>query len=207
MGLPGTGRMRRVMRAGPGKRPARRIVFAVSGASGAPLASAVFSELLGHGGIELHLVVSRGARLVMRSESRHDACAAFAAAHAAYEPEDLAAPPASGSWRHDGMVVCPCSMSSLAAIASGCGTNLVHRAADVALKERLPLVLVPRETPLSLIHLRNMAAAAEAGATIMPFCPAFYAAGPDLPAQMRQFAGRLLDQLGIKNNLCGRWGG
>ncbi|MDE5832481.1 MAG: phenolic acid decarboxylase subunit B, partial [Desulfovibrio sp.] len=100
----------------------------------------------------------------------------------------------------------PCSMSSLAAIATGAGTNLIHRAADVALKERRPLILAIRETPYSLIHIRNMLAATEAGATIMPFNPAYYSGDDTLEGLARQFAGRLLDQLRLPHNLCRRWG-
>lgn len=133
------------------------------------------------------------------------------AAHARYDPDDFAAPFASGSWLHAGMVICPCSMSSLGAIANGVGTNLLHRAADVCLKERRPLILVARETPLNLIHLRNMVCASEAGATIMPFVPAFYTGharnGDFIRQAMRQFAGRILDQMRIPHTLCKRWGG
>lgn len=131
-------------------------------------------------------------------------------AHAKYDPDDFSAPFASGSWQHAGMVICPCSMSSLGAIAHGIGSNLIHRAADVCLKERRPLILVARETPLNLVHLRNMTAASEAGATIMPFAPAFYTDhAPDnnfIHQAMRQFAGRILDQMRIPHQLCVRWG-
>ena len=105
------------------------------------------------------------------------------------------------------MVVCPCSMSSLASIATGAGTNLLHRAADVTLKERRPLILVPRESPLSRIHLRNMLWASEAGAVIMPFMPAFYSGEDTLEGLMGQFCGRIFDQLGLSHQLCRRWQG
>ncbi|MBD5608098.1 MAG: UbiX family flavin prenyltransferase, partial [Desulfovibrio sp.] len=105
-----------------------------------------------------------------------------------------------------GMIVCPCSMSSLAAIATGVGSNLIHRAADVALKERRPLVLAIRETPYNLTHIRNMLAATEAGAIIMPFSPAFYTGDQSLSDLARQFAGRMLDQLRLPHALCRRWG-
>ena len=104
------------------------------------------------------------------------------------------------------MVVIPCSMGSLGAIAQGVGRNLIHRAGEVFLKERRPLILVVRETPLSLIHLRNLVRAAEAGATIFPACPGFYHRPQDLTDLARQFAGRVLDHLGLEHDLTRRWG-
>lgn len=179
-----------------------RLVFGVSGASGMPLAEAVLAAFASLDNLEIHLIVSRGAAAVMRAEA---ACLELPA-HCRHDCDNLAAPPASGSWLHDGMIICPCSMSSLAAIATGTGRNLLHRAADVCLKERRPLIVVARETPLNLIHLRNMTLAAEAGAIIMPFVPAFYTGTNDMDAAMRQFAGRMLDLLRIPHNLCRRWG-
>lgn len=183
----------------------RRIVFAVSGASGMPLALNALENIFSQTDIELHLVVSKGARLALLEECGLDVVELEKFAHAVHNAEDMAAPLASGSWRHGGMVVCPCSMASLAAIATGAGTNLVHRAADVCLKERLPLVIVPRDTPLSLIHIRNMAAATEAGAIVMPFMPAFYTGDNSMQAAMRHFTGRMLQSLGIPNSLCKGW--
>lgn len=182
-----------------------RIVVGVSGASGMPLARTVLKNMALVPDMEIHLVVSAGARRVLQTECDFSLPDLTCHAHAAYEAEDMAAGPSSGSWRHDGMVICPCSMSSLASIASGAGMNLLHRSADVTLKERLPLIIVARETPLNLIHLKNMQAAAEAGATIMPFCPAFYTRETDLNALARHFTGRILDQLGISHSLCARW--
>ncbi|MBD5558585.1 MAG: UbiX family flavin prenyltransferase [Desulfovibrio sp.] len=183
-----------------------RIVFAVSGASGAPLAAAALKFFAGLDDLEVFLIVSRAARLVMSREGGA-ACEDYERlATRSFGPEDFAAPMASGSWQNAGMIVCPCSMSSLAAIATGAGTNLIHRAADVALKERRPLILAIRETPYSLIHIRNMLAATEAGATIMPFNPAYYSGDDTLEGLARQFAGRLLDQLRLPHNLCRRWG-
>lgn len=156
-------------------------------------------------GMELHLVVSAGARRVMHTEGLSPAAVTPYAARV-YAPTDMAAPPSSGSWQHDGMVVCPCSMSSLAAIATGAGRNLIHRAADVSLKERRPLILVARETPLSLIHLKNMQAVTEAGASVMPFMPAYYSGRTDWQGLVCHFTGRVLDQLHIAHSLCTRWG-
>ena len=182
-----------------------RIIFAISGASGIPLAVSALSYISALPDIELHLVISRAAFQVMRAENCRDVALFTKLAKFIYEAEDFSAPPASGSWLHDGMIVCPCSMSSLAAIATGAGSNLVHRAADVALKERRPLVLVIRETPLNLIQLKNMCSVTEAGGIIMPFIPAFYVGDNSMEEAMRQFTGRMLDLLHIPHKLCKRW--
>jgi 4-hydroxy-3-polyprenylbenzoate decarboxylase len=122
-----------------------------------------------------------------------------------FRNHDLAAPPASGSTRFAGVAVCPCSMKNLAAIANGLSETLLQRAADVALKERRPLVIVPRETPFNLIHLRNMTRLARAGAVIVPAMPAFYQ-GPKTFEDLGDFiAARVLDHLGIANDLVPDW--
>jgi flavin prenyltransferase len=119
---------------------------------------------------------------------------------------DCLAPIASGSFPTDGMVVCPCTGGTLSAIANGASINLIHRAAEVHLKERRKLILVPREAPLSLVHLRNLTAAAESGATILPAVPAFYH-GVKLIADLVDFVvSRICDQLGVANSLIDRWG-
>jgi 4-hydroxy-3-polyprenylbenzoate decarboxylase len=118
-----------------------------------------------------------------------------------YAPEDLGALPASGSFRLDGTIVAPCSMSSIGAIVSGISLNLIHRAAHAALKEGRPLVLVPRETPLSLPSLRNMTALSEAGAVILPACPAFYNAPQNMDDLIDFVVGKILDRLSIAHNL------
>jgi 4-hydroxy-3-polyprenylbenzoate decarboxylase len=127
-------------------------------------------------------------------------------AHTDHDPNNIAAPPASGSWQHDGMIVCPCSMASLAAIANGLGTNLMHRAADTCLKEGRRLIIVPRETPLNAIHMENMLKANRAGATILPACPGFYHQPSTIPDLTRHLAGKILDQLEIPHTLYKRWG-
>ena len=182
-----------------------RIVFGVCGATGMPLARAVLAAFQKVPDLETHLVLSPHAGQVLAAECRAESSLLTRLAFRVYDPEDMSAGPASGSWQHEGMIICPCSMSSLAAIACGCGSNLIHRAADVTLKERRPLVLVARETPLSLIHLNNMRMASEAGATIMPFMPAFYSGEDSLAALMTAFAGRLLDQIRIPHQLGTRW--
>ena len=184
----------------------RRIVLAVTGASGMVYARSLIRALVGRDDTELHLVFTDAARRVLAIEQ----CAApeelARGAHAVYDENDIAAPPASGSWQHAGMIVCPCSMASLAAIASGYGHNLVHRAADVALKEGSPLVLVPRETPYSAIHLENMLAAKRAGARIVPASPGFYHRPETIEDLADHIAGKVLDQLDIPHTLYARWG-
>lgn len=185
----------------------RRIVFAITGASGMPLARTVFTLFRSLEDLEVHLIISRAAGQTFESEGQEHLRHILKIAPFTYEPENFAAPMASGSWRHDGMVVCPCSMSSLAAVALGCGTNLVHRACDVTLKERKPLILVTRETPYNIIHIENMLAATRAGAVIMPFSPVFYSGFTSLEENMLHFGGRILDLLGIRHNSCVRWQG
>lgn len=184
----------------------RRIVVGVSGASGMPYAVALLEALGRADGVESHLVVSPSARAVLVRETGSDPDILRRLADREHDAGDFAAPPSSGSWRHDGMVVCPCSMSTLAAIAAGTGTNLLHRAADVTLKERRPLILAVRETPLSTVHLRNMLTAAEAGATIMPPVPAFYSRPESLRDIVAHFVGRVLDHLAVPHSLVRRWG-
>ena len=193
----------------------KRIIVAISGASGLLLSRELLRLLAGpEVGIQrevaVHLLISPAAvRVAEHEDPRGAACLEDLArlSHQVHDPLDLAAPMASGSWLHDGMVVCPCSMSTLAAIANGCGRNLLHRAADVCLKERRPLILVTRETPLSRVHLVNMLAAAEAGAVIMPPCPAYYTGASSLEEASRHFAGRVLDLLGLPAPSAARWPG
>lgn len=183
----------------------KRIILAISGASGMAYACQLARSLGQVPGLELHGIISNGAREVFRHELDSDPQELLSCFHCLHEPANIAAPPASGSWEHSGMIVCPCSMASLAAIATGVGTNLLHRAADVTLKERRPLILVPRETPLSEIHLRNMLRAHRAGAVIMPPCPGFYHRPASIDQLVAQFAGRILEQLGLPHDLYTRW--
>jgi 4-hydroxy-3-polyprenylbenzoate decarboxylase len=122
------------------------------------------------------------------------------------DPSDFFAPIASGSFQHHGMVIAPCSMNTLAAISSGITDNLIHRAADVCLKEKRPLILLPRETPLSLIHLKNMTCAAKAGAIIMPPSPGFYTRPTSIEELVDLIVARVLDHLHIEHQLSPRWG-
>lgn len=183
----------------------RRILLALTGASGMPYALSLARALSTMKDVELHLIFSNAAKRVLAVESDMQAEDFMRLACETYHQTDLDAGPASGSWRHSGMVVCPCSMASLAAIASGLGSNLIHRAADVTLKEGRKLILVPRETPLNEIHLRNMLAAKQAGAVILPACPGFYAR-PQTVDELADFiAARILDQLGVEHRLGKRW--
>lgn len=183
----------------------KRIVLAVTGASGTVYAVSLVKALGRRDDVELHVIVSDAARKVLELETSFlpDALTDGAAVHAV---DNIAAPPASGSWRHDGMIICPCSMATLSAVAMGFGHNLIHRAADVTLKERGKLVIVPRETPLSTIHLNNMLTATQAGAVILPACPGFYHVPETIEDLADQVAGKILDQLDIPHELYTRWG-
>lgn len=183
----------------------RRIVLAVTGASGSPYAVTLARALGENPEIELHCIVSDAAKYVLHEELGEDVESITQHADAVYTQRDIGAGPASGSWRHDGMIVCPCSMASLAAIATGLASNLIHRAADVTLKERRRLVLVPRETPFNRIHLENMLRVEQAGAVIMPPCPAFYLKARTIQDLLNHFCGRVLDMMDIEHELSGRW--
>ncbi|MFV0420888.1 UbiX family flavin prenyltransferase [Oleidesulfovibrio sp.] len=185
----------------------KRIVVGVSGASGMPLAVTLLNALACAAGVETHLIVSGAAEKVLSLESGLSVQKLTELADVCHDVDNIGAAPASGSWRHSGMIICPCSMSTLGAVANGIGSNLIHRAADVTLKERKPLILVPRETPLSRVHLRNMLAAQEAGATIMPPCPGFYSRPETIQDILNHLAGRMLDHLEIEHELCRRWDG
>ncbi|XPV77463.1 MAG: UbiX family flavin prenyltransferase [Desulfovibrio sp.] len=183
----------------------KRILLGVSGASGTPYSMAILKGLKA-AGYEVHLIVSSAAEKVIELESDYTLADLIDLADAAHDIKDFAAPPSSGSWQHCGMIICPCSMSSLASIAHGTGTNLLHRCADVTLKERRPLLIAPRETPLNQIHLKNMLAVQEAGAIIFPPSPGFYHRPQSIDDLINHVAGRMLDQMGIENNLFNRWG-
>jgi 4-hydroxy-3-polyprenylbenzoate decarboxylase len=155
--------------------------------------------------LEVHALISAAGEQVLTLELglSHGELAPGAIWH---QVDDFTSPLASGSFRARAMVVIPCSMGSLGAIAQGVGRNLIHRAAEVFLKERRPLLLAVRETPLSLIHLQNLSRAAAAGASIFPACPGFYHRPQNLTELARQFVGRLLDHLGLEHDLGPRWG-
>jgi len=197
----------------------KRITLAWTGASGIAYGLRLLECLLG-AGCRVDLLVSQAARIVARQEldltlpgdlaelaaMLNGRLAGHAGEIQVYGEKEWFAPAASGSNPAAAMVVCPCTMGSLAAIAHGLADNLIERAADVMLKAKRPLILVPRETPFSLIHLRNMTQLAEAGATILPANPGFYER-PKSVAQVVDFiVARVLDQLDIANDLLPRWG-
>lgn len=183
-----------------------RVVLGVAGASGAALAPAVAMHLV-RIGADIDLVISRAARRTMAEEIGADAHSRLKAmATHVHNVSDIGAPIASGSLPVQGMIVAPCSMRSLAAIAHGSDDNLLIRAASVQLKERRPLVLLTREAPLTLAHLRNMTTATEMGAIIAPPVPAFYLRPPSLEEAVIQIAARAVDLLKIAPSQATAWG-
>jgi flavin prenyltransferase len=200
---------------GPAANP--EIVVAVTGASGSIYGIRLLSALLSRP-VTVHLIVSRSGSRVMAHETdftggdmsgylEHTGTPIHPMAKLnQWDPEDLFAPPASGSFQHSGMAVCPCSMKTLGAVASGISDTLIHRAADVCLKEKRPLILLTREMPLSLIHLENMIRAARAGATIFPASPSFYLKPATLPELIDSVVWRVLDHLHLAHKNAKRWG-
>jgi flavin prenyltransferase len=192
------------------------VFLGVTGASGAPYAEGILRALVASGaevgvcassaGIEVLATELYGNPRLSRDETLARLVEGSGGTATIYDPQDWKAPYASGSAKVDAYVVCPCSMGSLAAIANGAMANLIHRAASVALKEERKLVLCPRETPLSLVHLRNMTAAKEAGATILFLAPGFYHAAETVDDLVDFVVARLLDQLGLDQQLTPRWG-
>ena len=184
----------------------KRIVVAISGASGAPYARRLLEFCAGPGrqALEPHVLFTRVGRMCWADEVGTDPAAL---GFPLYNNQDLAAAFASGSSRFDGMVIIPCSAGQLGRIAHGVSADLVGRAADVMLKERRPLVLVLRESPYSLIHVRNMAAVIEAGGVILPASPSFYSRPEGVDGLLDTVVARVLDQLQIDNSLMTRWTG
>ena len=182
-----------------------RIVVGISGASGVVYGIRAL-ETLRRLGIETHLVMTQSAELTLSYETRLKLSEVHALASHVHKAADVGAPIASGSFRALGMLVAPCSIRSLSEIAYGQTTGLLTRAADVALKERRRLVLMLRETPLHLGHIRAMAAATEAGAIIAPPVPAFYGAPRSIDDLVDHAVGRCLDLFGIDAGIVRRWG-
>jgi 4-hydroxy-3-polyprenylbenzoate decarboxylase len=193
-----------------------RVFLGITGASGAPYAARLL-EALARAGCEIGLCVSRAGVEVMRTElyggerlSPDETIARLVEpvrdAVTLHDEQDWQAPYASGSAKVDGYVVCPCSMGTLGTMASGAMSNLIHRAASVAIKEGRRLVLVPRETPLSEIHLQNMLTLRRAGAVVLFAAPGFYHGAETVDDLVDFVVGRILDQLGVENALVPRWG-
>jgi 4-hydroxy-3-polyprenylbenzoate decarboxylase len=193
-----------------------RVFLGITGASGAPYARRLLRALAA-ADCEVGVCVSGAAVEVLATElygdarlSRDEVIARFVEGTGdgvtVHEPNDWRAPYASGSAKVDGYVICPCSMGTLGTIASGAMQNLVHRAASVALKEERKLILCPRETPLSTIHLENMLTVRRAGATVLFLAPGFYHGAESVEDLVDFVVGRVLDQLGLDNALIPRWG-
>ena len=197
-------------------RPPQSVFVGVSGASGAPYAARLVQALTA-AGCALQLSISESGVLVLEHELELAAAGRDAVTAAFLErtgvtadvflPDDLGALPASGSSAPDAVVICPCSMSTAAHIALGTTRTLMHRAADVALKERRPLVVVPRETPLTQIHLRRLLELAEAGAVVMPAMPGFYSRPRSLQDAVDHVAGKVMSALGFEQDLFPPWDG
>lgn len=190
------------------------VVLAITGASGAPYAVRLLQAL-----VELRvptwlIVSSHGWRLLQTESDIGDLATlrahvggdAFDACVTMFDDNDRGAAPASGSARTSGMVVCPCSMGTVSAVAHGTSRSLVERAADVALKERRRLILVPRETPLSLVHLENLVAVTRAGATVIPAAPGFYHQPQSIAELVDFMVARVLDHLDLEHEVGKRWG-
>ncbi|HET7595749.1 MAG TPA: UbiX family flavin prenyltransferase [Burkholderiales bacterium] len=193
--------------------PALPTIFAITGASGAPYAVRLLEVLAQHHIPTWLLVSSHGWRLLNEESGIKDAAGLQKATGGdwtsirTFDDGDRGAQPASGSVQTNGMVVCPCSMGTVAAIAHGTSRSLIERAADVTLKEHRRLLLVPRETPLSLIHLRNLVQAAEAGATILPAAPGFYQRPREVRELVDFIVQRIVDHLGLGISIITPWQG
>ena len=186
---------------------AKRLIVGITGATGAVYGVEILRTLKSVGGWESHLVLSDAGALNVWHEFRMKRREVEKLADVAYHPKDIAATISSGSYLTDGMVIAPCSMKTLAAVAHAHADDLVSRAADVVLKERRRLVLVPRETPLNLAHLRNMVAVTEMGAIVFPPVPAFYAAPKTLDELVAHTVARVLDLFGVHSAKLARWQG
>ena len=183
-----------------------RLIVALTGATGAMYGVRLL-ERLRDAGAETHLVISRWGARTLLHETPYTREQVEALATVSYQSNDMGAAISSGSYKTDGMVIAPCSAKTLAAIAHGFGENLVHRAADVALKERRRLVLAVREAPLSDIHLENMLRLSRSGAVILPPMPAFYNHPQTIDDIVDHTVGRILDQFGIEVSGATRWSG
>ena len=195
----------------------KEIIIGVTGASGAICAREVIQALLRSDEVaRIHLVLSKyshqtirvelGVRGDRESSLRRALVGTSTSRVVFHSPENMAAGISSGTFLTQGMVIVPCSAGTFGAIASGATTNLIHRAADVTLKERRPLVLAVRETPLNAIHLENLLRLSRAGATIFPLTPSFYTRPRNLQEVVDQFTGRVLDLIEVKHNIGKRWG-
>jgi 4-hydroxy-3-polyprenylbenzoate decarboxylase/2,5-furandicarboxylate decarboxylase 2 len=185
----------------------RRIVVAVTGASGAIYGVRLLRELKASPDVESHLIVSSAGQLNASAELGMSRADIEALADHCYSDKDIAATIASGSFRTDAMIIAPCSMRTLAGVATGLSGSLITRAADVTLKERRRLVLLTREAPLNLVHLRNMTTVTEMGGIVFPPVPAFYVGLDSIEAMVEQTVARVLELVGVESALIRRWPG
>ncbi|MCI5158713.1 MAG: UbiX family flavin prenyltransferase [Candidatus Electrothrix sp. AUS1_2] len=183
----------------------KHIILAITGASGMLYVTALL-DLLADQDVAVDAIISDSGRKVLRLE-QNLAPEDLPGINRWFAAGDFTAPPASGSARYDAMIILPCTVGTLGAVAGGFSGNLIHRAADVTLKERRPLILAVRETPFNRTHLQNMLTLHDAGAIICPPMPSFYLHPPDLRAMARQFASRLCDQIGLHSEGIPRWQG
>ncbi|UOD32018.1 UbiX family flavin prenyltransferase [Massilia violaceinigra] len=190
----------------PDLRP-RRLVVAITGATGAVYGVRLVQQLAATPGIETHLIVSDAAVLTLHQELGMQRREVEALAHVVHKNRDVGASIASGSFQSDGMVIAPCSMKTLAAVALGLSDNLIARAADVVLKERRRLVLMVRETPFNLAHLRNMTSVTEMGGVIFPPLPSFYHKPESIDDMVDHTVARVMDLFGVVHSLAPRWAG
>ena len=189
------------------QQPARRLIVAITGATGAVYGVRLLAQLSATPGIETHLVVSDAAALTLHQELDMQRRDVEALAHVVHKNRDIGASIASGSFQSEGMIVAPCSMKTLASVAHGLSDNLIARAADVVLKERRRLVLMVRETPFNLAHLRNMTAVTEMGGVVVPPLPSFYHRPATIDEMVDHTVGRVIDLFGIGHALAPRWAG
>ncbi|GAB3426179.1 UbiX family flavin prenyltransferase [Massilia solisilvae] len=185
----------------------RRLVVAITGATGAIYGVRLLQQLGATPGVETHLVVSDAASLTLHQEAGMQRRDVEALAHVVHRNRDVGASIASGSFQTDGMVIAPCSMKTLASVAHALSDNLIARAADVTLKERRRLVLMVRETPFNLAHLRNMTAVTEMGGIVFPPLPSFYHKPASIDEMVDHTVARVIDLFGIEHALAPRWAG
>ncbi|MFU8766550.1 MAG: UbiX family flavin prenyltransferase [Candidatus Methanoperedens sp.] len=183
----------------------REIIVGISGASGIQYGIRILEHLKKTGDISTHLVISDSAKQLIKIETDFSVNEVESLADCVYGDDDFTAPIASGSHRTGGMVIAPCSMKTLASVAIGMSDALISRAGDVCLKEKRPLVLMVRETPLNLIHLKNMERVIMAGASVLPASPGFYQKPETLDDIINFMAGRALDLLDVEHDLFKRW--
>lgn len=183
------------------------LIVGITGASGAIYGIRLLEILASHVNIQTHVVISKAAEFTIKYETDLDIQKIKSLATYSYSTDDLSAKISSGSFKRDGMIIAPCSVKTLSAIANSYADNLISRAADVTLKEREKLILLVRESPLHLGHLKNMVAATEMGAIILPPMPAFYHKPKTIMEILDQTIGKVLDILDIEHDLFPRWQG